>query len=149
MNRVAVIFGVIAVITVGYAAQAQDSITPTAAVAPSTPAAAITDTVVQGAGTWNTDGTDPNGVQRWALNVVRNDDNTISGRVSVASSPLLNNGNVQGKIDGPTVSGTIMDDNGNQLATFTGAVTGSGMRGKYTDQTGETGDWEWDAPLPN
>ncbi len=109
---------------------------------------AITAREVHGGGDWKTDGKAHRGAQRWNLDVHRGDDNAIRGRITVADSPLLSTGNVEGKIDGRIISGTISDDDGNQIATFSGMISGTGMSGKYTDRTGEVGEWSWDGELP-
>jgi hypothetical protein len=108
----------------------------------------ITAREVHSGGGWKTDGKAQRSAQRWNLDVQRSDDDSIRGRISVADSPLFTDGNVEGKIDGRIVTGTISDDQGNQIATFTGIVTENGMSGKYTDRTGEVGEWNWDGAVP-
>ena len=117
---------------------------------PANPAApaAVTAREAHVGGSWKPDHKEGRPTQRWNLDVRRGDDNSIRGRVSVADSPLLSAGNVEGKIDGHIVSGTISDDAGNPIATFTGTVTPNGMHGKYTDRTDEVGNWSWDGPPP-
>ena len=111
-------------------------------------APAITAHALHGAGGWKTDAKAVRPTQRWNLDVARGDDNSIRGRVRVADSPLLSAGNVEGQITGRSVSGTISDDDGHQIATFQATITRTGISGTYTDQTGETGQWSWDGPLP-
>jgi hypothetical protein len=118
------------------------------AVAGGSSAQTITAREVHGGGGWKTDGKAQRSAQRWSLDVQRSDDDSIRGRISVADSPLFTDGNVEGKIDGRIVTGTISDDAGNRIATFTGIVTEIGMSGKYTDRTGEVGEWNWDGAVP-
>jgi hypothetical protein len=110
--------------------------------------AAVTARDIAGSGAFKADGEKPVPMQRWDLQVTRGDDNSISGRVNLGGSPLANAGNVQGHLVGSNVSGTVTDDDGNKVASFTGTVTASGITGTYTDRTGETGSWSWDGPPP-
>lgn len=110
--------------------------------------AAVTARDIAGSGAFKADGKNPAPIQRWDLQVTRGDDNSISGRVNLGGSPLANAGNVQGHIVGTNVSGTVTDDDGNKVASFTGTVTAKGITGVYTDRTGETGSWSWDSPPP-
>jgi len=111
-------------------------------------APAITARSIHGAGAWKTDGKAQRPAQQWDIDVTRSDDNSIRGRISVADSPLFTAGNVEGKIEGQTISGTISDDGGNQIATFSGTVTPTEMSGSYRDLTGEVGRWRWEGGLP-
>ena len=87
--------------------------------------------------------------QQWDIDVNRADDDTLDGRVSVAGSPLLQNGILHGRINGRRVSGSIDDPGGNHVADFSGAVLPNGaMQGTYQDRSGEVGRWSWDGPLP-
>jgi len=52
-------------------------------------------------------------------------------------------------LDDEQVSGAILDDGGNVLASFEGRVSATGMSGTYRDRTGEEGDWSWDRPFPD
>jgi hypothetical protein len=112
------------------------------------PAAPITARDIAGRGAFKADRQNPMPMQRWDLQVTRGDDNSISGRVNLGGSPLANAGKVQGHIVGTNVSGTVTDDDGNKVASFTGTVTANGITGVYTDRTGETGSWSWDGPPP-
>jgi hypothetical protein len=78
----------------------------------------------------------------------RGDDNSILGRITLEDSPLATAGNVVGRIDGRKLSGTIADDDGNDIATFEGTLTKTRMSGTYIDRTGEVGSWSWDGPPP-
>jgi hypothetical protein len=109
---------------------------------------AITARAIRGSGGWKSDGKETAAAQQWSLNVTRGDDNSIRGRVTLSGSPLASAGNVSGHIIGTTVSGTITDDDGKQIATFQGTASKAGMSGKYTDRTGETGEWSWQGNLP-
>jgi hypothetical protein len=116
--------------------------------AQATAPAAITATDISGSGSWQTDGKSTAPTQRWSLDLKRGADNSVYGRVTLTGSPLASTGYVRGKIDGQLVSGTIVDDTGNHVAAFEGTVNKSGMLGKYTDRTGETGEWAWEGELP-
>lgn len=110
--------------------------------------AAITAQDIRGGGGWKTDGKGPAPTQRWGSQITRGPDNSLTGRVTLNGSPLANAGNVHGQIVGTNASGTLTDDAGQQIATFVGTVTQSGLSGTYTDRTGETGSWSWDGPPP-
>jgi hypothetical protein len=109
---------------------------------------ALTARDLRGAGAWQTDGKSAKTTQRWSLDVKRADDNSLSGRVTFADSPLMQSGNLKGQIVGNLVTGSMSDDDGNFVATFNGQMNKSGFTGSYTDRTGETGAWEWDGDLP-
>ena len=83
--------------------------------------------------------------RRWDLDVTAAADGTLSGSATLQGSPLMTTGRVTGRVAGQGVSGTISDEKGRLVATFSGTVdqrTGA-MRGRYEDRTGEVGDWEW------
>ena len=116
--------------------------------AQTTAPSAITSASVQGNGDWKTNGKAVKPAQQWSISLLHSADNALRGRISVAGSPLLDGGNVEGKILGSTVSGTISDDAGSYIAAFRGTVGKTGMAGTYTDRTGETGSWRWAGPPP-
>ena len=112
------------------------------------PPAAITAKQIRGRGGWKTDGEVTKPTRRWDLQLSRGDDNSILGRITLADSPLATAGNVVGRIEGRKLSGTIADDDGNDIATFEGTLTKTRMSGTYIDRTGEVGSWSWDGPPP-
>lgn len=109
--------------------------------------APLRGSTLRGSGEWQRG---ERGAQRWDIEVTYRDETTIEGRVTLAGSPLLRTGVLRGTLDGRRVSGSVSDQHGNQVATFTGAVLPSGLwRGSYQDRTGEVGQWRWnDAPPP-
>lgn len=86
--------------------------------------------------------------QRWQVDLERLDGNRIQGRVTLGRSPLASRGNLLGEIEGSRVFGSITDDGGRLIARFDGTVAADGIRGSYTDRTGEVGEWSWDGALP-
>ena len=102
---------------------------------------------VHGAGLWKSDGKQGRGSQHWKLDVVRGPDDSLRGRISVANSPVIADANVDGRISGDIVRGLILDDAGIPLASFEGKVSPGGITGKYTDRSGETGQWAWHGSL--
>ena len=90
--------------------------------AQTTTTSAITSASLQGSGDWKTDGKAVKPAQQWSISLLHSADNSLRGRISVAGSPLLDGGNVEGKIRGSTVSGTVSDDSGNYIAAFRGTV---------------------------
>jgi hypothetical protein len=74
-------------------------------------------------------------------------DDSVKGRVTIVGGPV-DEVNVDGHVQGNRVSGVIVDDNGTQLGTFSGAVSATGVAGTFTAINGETGDWGWDGQLP-
>lgn len=103
---------------------------------------------IRGDGSWKTDGVAKRAAQRWNLDLRRADDGTISGLITVTDSPLLQAGRIHGRIDGRTISGTILGDQGEYVARFNGLLNNGRFQGKYTDRTGETGEWEWEGEPP-
>jgi len=104
---------------------------------------------LHGAGSWKTDGEAKRAAAQWSLDLQRSRDGTVSGVINVADSPLLGSGRVRGRFDGRLISGTIVDEQGTDVARFNGLLTRSGFRGRYVDRTGETGDWEWEGEIPS
>ncbi len=86
-----------------------------------------------------------NATHRWQLELTKAADGTLSGSATVQGSPLMQTGRVTGRVAGQGVTGTISDEKGRMVATFSGTLderTGA-MRGRYEDRTGEVGDWAW------
>jgi len=82
---------------------------------------------------------------RWTANLVRGEDNSLSGRVEVTGSSRLSGGNFQGHVNGNQVSGTLADDTGALLATLVGSVHNGTFEGQYTAWDGSTGTFTWDS----
>ena len=101
----------------------------------------------QGDGSWKVDGEPQRSAQNWRLDVHRTSDGRLIGRIDLGGSPLASSANVVGKVTGSKLSGAIIDDAGDQVATFTGILSESGIRGRYIDRTGEAGDWFWEGQL--
>ncbi|HYD47287.1 MAG TPA: hypothetical protein VEB21_03020 [Terriglobales bacterium] len=103
---------------------------------------------LQGSGGWQRRGGAKHSGQRWRLDVQRDAEDRLSGRVQLGRSPLAAAGNLSGVIAGDSVQGSIADDSGNLIASFEGTIGADGIRGRYTDRTGEVGDWTWEGALP-
>jgi hypothetical protein len=122
---------------------------PLAAICEETPQAeAVSAGEMHGAGGWRSAEQAAAPAQQWNLDAVRFEDGKVRGRISVANSPVLREGNVEGTITGDRVSGQIVDDVGILLVQFTGVIEGDRFRGTYTDRTGEVGEWEWSGAPP-
>ena len=111
--------------------------------------APITAQQLHGGGGWKPAAKAAVAGQQWHVDALRATDNSVRGRVSLGGSPLAQAGNLVGQISGQTLSGSVVDDTGKQIASFTGTITATGITGTYTDRTGETGNWSWDGPLPH
>lgn len=108
----------------------------------------LTATTIHGDGAWKSDDKAAKAAQRWDLTLSRASDNSVSGHITVADSPLLTNGTIEGRLDGRRLSGIIFDETGNHAASFEGRVGADRvLRGTYVDRTGETGEWEWEGDL--
>ncbi len=114
----------------------------------SLPDAPITARVIEGGGQWKTEGLAAKSSQRWDLQLTRGDDDTLTGRVTLGDSPLATSANVHGRLVGRTLTGRLIDDEGNYVASFEGTIGIGRMSGSYTDRTGESGTWEWEGPPP-
>jgi hypothetical protein len=101
-----------------------------------------TTELVAGVGRWRSSRYDPED-KTWQVQLERDrSDGAIAGTISAVGSTLLGSGaRVSGRVDGGTVSGTIADDTGRQLASFAGTVGKEGMTGTYTTIEGDTGEW--------
>jgi hypothetical protein len=85
---------------------------------------------LHGGGGWKSQAQGTAGPQQWNLDAVRLEDGKVRGRIAVANSPVLGDGNVEGTISGDTVQGRIVDDAGILLVQFTGVLDGDTFRGK-------------------
>jgi len=85
----------------------------------------------------------------WQVQLKQRDDDSLSGRVLIVGSPVLDHAQIQGQITGSEVDGVLLDDNGRQVGTFSGAVRNDRVSGTYTTADGDVGDWSWDGALPN
>jgi hypothetical protein len=83
-------------------------------------------------------------VQSWQIQVKRLDDDSLTGRISIVGSPLIQQAKIEGQISGTDVDGVIVGDDDVQIATFTGVIAKQGMSGTYTTSDGDSGDWSWD-----
>jgi len=100
---------------------------------------------MRGGGSWQKGAEVRRTTQRWEIDVTRADDDSLSGRVTLAGSPLMQSGVLRGKVAGRRIEGSLSDDAGNHVATFIGTLTpGGGGQGTYQDRSGEVGRWSWD-----
>jgi hypothetical protein len=83
-------------------------------------------------------------VQTWQIQVKRLDDDSLTGRITVVGSSLIQQAKIEGQISGTDVDGVIVGDDDVQIATFTGVIAKQGMSGTYTTSDGDSGDWSWD-----
>ena len=114
------------------------------------PAPGIESREVHGSGNWGAEKEEGVAVvQRWSLDGLRFSDNRISGRISVSGSPLIDAANVEGRFSGRGLSGTLLDDEGKELAGFEGRVTANGAVGTYRDYKGGVGEWHWEGRIPS
>ena len=107
---------------------------------------------VRGGGRWRLDGA---GAQRealgaaersWTLTALRTAEGELRGRVSLSGVAALAGANVEARLSGRGVVGTLRDDDGRVLATFEGAVGAAGAAGTFVHLGGGTGTWTWDGP---
>jgi hypothetical protein len=101
-----------------------------------------------GAGKWESNRNDNDG-QGWHIQLKRLDDDSLSGRITIVGSPLIQQARIEGQISGRDVYGVIVGDDNVQVATFSGSVFKSGMSGTYTTTDGDSGNWSWDGSLPD
>ena len=98
-------------------------------------------------GQWKSDRWQSRSPQPWFIQAQQNsDDGTLTGRLSVVGSGSLSGGTINGKIDEKSVSGTIIDDAGGRLATFTGSRSGIHFAGTYQTADGDFGSCSYDEP---
>ncbi len=88
-----------------------------------------------------------NGQQGWHVQMKHFDDNSLAGRVNLVGA-VFDHANIQGLITGQQVEGVLLDDNENQVGTFSGVISTSGISGTYTTANGDSGNWTWDGQLP-
>ncbi len=86
------------------------------------------------------------GVMPWSVQLTRDANNRISGRIAVAGLPLFKEGNLDGEITLPWVRGVVSDDDGNEFGRFEGTVGAAGIDGSFVTVDGEVGAWAWTWP---
>jgi hypothetical protein len=77
---------------------------------------------------------------------------TVSGSADVIGFPFIQSTSVSDidwKVDGSNVTGTITGKSGSVLGSFEGTITATGMGGKFTHVDGRVGLWSWDGPIPS
>jgi hypothetical protein len=93
-------------------------------------------------GSWkDTSGGSASAAKGLRLAVMRDRDDNLRGRVEVSSSGVLQEGNVEGRVTGHTVWGTVSDDEGRVIVRFTGSIGPDGIAGTYRDRNGGAGSW--------
>jgi hypothetical protein len=76
----------------------------------------------------------------------------VSGTADVIGFPFIQSSSISDidwKVDGSTVTGTITAKSGSRLGSFEGTITATGMSGKFTHVDGRVGLWSWDGPIPS
>lgn len=123
--------------------------TPTVGQEHSSETATRSNDVIQANGGWGASREEitRSGAQRWGIDALRYEDGQLRGRIGISGSPLLDSANVEGRLSGRGVVGTLVDDEGRELAEFQGAMTASGASGTYRDRNGESGEWQWEGRI--
>ncbi len=83
--------------------------------------------------------------QWWSVDALRLTDNEVRGRIAFTGVPQVSAANLEARLSGRGVSGRLLDDEGNTLAYFEGAVSAGGASGTFRHRGGE-GRWSWDGP---
>jgi hypothetical protein len=85
------------------------------------------------------------GTGQWRVRGTRTATDRAAGRLTfIGSDGSTIDGNVRARINGRTVWGEVVDDNGKLLATFEGVVSTTGLRGRFTLRDDSQGAWSWD-----
>lgn len=75
----------------------------------------------------------------------------VSGTAEIHGFPFIKDvseNDIDWKVDGTAVSGTITGKDGRLLGSFQGTINTSGMTGTFTHVDGRVGQWSWDGPAP-
>jgi len=83
----------------------------------------------------------------WSAELTR-EGTTITGRLVLPGMREFSTGSVNGELNGSSVSGSITDDDGNEIATFEGTLGREGFTGSFETSRGETGSWSWPLSPP-
>lgn len=102
---------------------------------------------LHGGGEWSDSAQRTVSDQSWNVNAVRMSDRSLSGRVAVSGSSVIREANLEGTLSGRGVFGRLLDDEGEPLAEFQGAVTKAGASGTYRDKLGNSGTWRWQGEI--
>jgi len=94
-----------------------------------------------GAGEWQS--REPaRGKRGWQIEIERFGDGAVAGRVRLFGSPF-ERAQLVGRVDGDDVYGVLLDDDGRQIGTFSGAVFTNALSGTYRMVDGDEGAWAW------
>lgn len=75
----------------------------------------------------------------------------VLGTADVIGFPFMQGaavGDIDWRVDGSKVSGSITGKDGVVLGNFEGTITATGMSGKFTHVDGRVGLWSWNGPIP-
>jgi hypothetical protein len=75
----------------------------------------------------------------------------VSGAADVVGFPIIRGGSwgdVDWKVDGSRITGTLKTKEGSIEGTFDGTISATGVSGKFTHVDGRVGLWSWDGPPP-
>jgi len=94
-----------------------------------------------GAGEWQSREA-ARGKRGWQIEIERFGDGAVSGRVRLFGSPF-ERARLVGRVDDDDVYGVLLDDDGRQIGTFSGAVFTNALSGTYRMIDGDEGAWAW------
>lgn len=87
-----------------------------------------------------------------SVNVARDSAVTAAeGTADVVGFPMIQNGqwgDIDWKVNGTQIIGTVKSRDGTTEGTFEGTVTATGVSGKFTHVDGRVGLWSWNGPPP-
>lgn len=88
---------------------------------------------------------------RAAVSLQPNGQPSVSGVADVIGFPFIESGtigDIDWKVDGSQVAGSLTGKDGKTLGTFEGTTTPTGLSGKFTHVDGRVGLWSWNGPAP-
>jgi hypothetical protein len=105
---------------------------------------ALTDSGNDSMNQWRNDA-----ILGWQVQLKHLEDGSLSGRVVIVGSPVLDHAEIQGQVTGSEVDGVLLDDGGRQVGTFSGSIANGTVGGTYSTADGDVGDWSWEGKIPN
>jgi hypothetical protein len=97
-----------------------------------------------GAGLWRQQEASAAGDRPWRLHAVRGMDGSVQAKLSVLGVPGFADVTLEGQIIDSDAFGVLLDEKGQQVATFNAKLAADGNGGSFILGNGESGTWGYD-----
>lgn len=97
-----------------------------------------------GAGGWRSEAAPMEKNRPWRLHAVTSKDGSVKAKLSVLGIPGFEDLTVEGQVIERDAFGVLLDEKGQQVATFNAKLSADGNGGSFILGNGESGTWEYD-----